>query len=219
LRHYDSLGPHSLDLPKEIRMIGRLRSIGRLIAATMLTFSFTALPALAATEAYIDFGPSAAQGELKTGLTAAQPDWIAVTSFHINPAGKDGAVPGSATAGPVKHTGGGKPASMDVVLAPGAAADKLFELAKKATLLSAVRLQVLRRNVKGLIPYETMLMTGVVITSVDWTGKPTDASSTKLTFNYDRAEIKQNAASTQDDPAKLDPITPVTWNLGTNLEP
>jgi hypothetical protein len=102
------------------------------IAATISTLSFTALPAPAATGAYVDFGPGTIQGERETGLTAAKPDSIAVMTYHINPAGKDGAVPGSAAG----RSG-----------------------------------QAYRRR---------------HVTSLDWTGKPADASSTKLTFDDDQ---------------------------------
>jgi type VI protein secretion system component Hcp len=196
-------------------MNGRLRYTARLIAGAMVAFSLTALPALAFTETYITFGPSAMEGgELKTGVTSAKPDWLAVTSYKLNPGGKDGVVPGSA-AGVASKKDGGKAASMDVVLAPGVGSQTIFEMATKASAIPNVRLEVLNRGPKGgLVPLETVLMSGVVITSVEWTGSKSDKPATSVTFNYDKIEIEQNTKAPIGDP-----VSPTAWNLVKNLQP
>jgi type VI protein secretion system component Hcp len=104
---------------------------------------------------------------------------------------------------------------MDVVLAPGVGSQTIFEMATKASAIPNVRLEVLNRGPKGgLVPLETVLMSGVVITSVEWTGSKSDKPATSVTFNYDKIEIEQNTKAPIGDP-----VSPTAWNLVKNLQP
>jgi type VI protein secretion system component Hcp len=197
----------------------RLGLAGTCLAVVVLALNVTIAPALAAREVYLDFDSTGSPGEVPQKAIKSsdvKSTEIEVSSFSFG-GGRDEVIPngtalniGSASGG----AGAGKRTaqSMDVTVSV-TGAQRLFDLASKGQVVREVRLLEFRTSPAGaLVPVYTAVMSNVVITSHDWSGKGTDKPTVSITLDFERIEVQENAKSTSDDPS-----TPASWNLTQNM--
>ncbi len=182
--------------------------------AAALALAATIAPAMAASQAYLDFESTGSPGELPVKGEVTDSDLkgtlVKVSAFSFG-VGKDGVVPksiGSATSG----AGAGKvtatPESMDVTVGMDAT-QKLFDLAATGKVIPHVRLLVFKAAKDGSkIPAFSALMSDVMIVSLNWTGKG-DKPTASVTLDYRAIEIVENTKGVNGTGT---PTTPAGWD-------
>jgi len=196
--------------------MNRFRILHACLIGATLSLSITVAPAsAAATRDFIDFNATDATSDLPTkGISAPKGDWIAVSNVRWD-VGKDGVAPiGSETsgagAGRVSPTRvGHKAEGITVTLA--ADSKKVFDYAVGGKELPTVRLVVLKTTPTGFVPYLSVLMRGVVITSVEWKGDGKDKPAETVTLNYAAVKVSYNTGAGK-------PGSPATigWDITQN---
>jgi type VI protein secretion system component Hcp len=198
-------------------MNDRFRIVGTSIAAATLALIVTVSPAFAAGKMYLDFTSTGSPSEKP--MKAIQPTDVKSTNVEISSfqfgSGKPLVIPVSATAPKIGSqttgAGAGKATleSMDATLVGDG--QKLFDLAVSGKSITAVRLLIFKSGKAGLTPTYTAVMHDVYITSTDWTGKPGDKPTARVTLDYASIEIEKNTNGDKDDPK-----IPAGWNQVVN---
>jgi type VI protein secretion system component Hcp len=182
------------------------------ILAGALALAATIAPALAATQAYLDFESTGSQSELPIKGEVQDNDLkgtlVKVSAFSFG-AGKDGFIPKSTIGSATGGAGAGKitatPESMDVTVGMDAT-QKLFDLAATGKVIPHVRLLVFKAAKDGgKIPAFSALMSDVMIVSLNWAGKG-DKPTANVTLDYRTIELVENTKGVNGTGAPSAPI-------------